>query len=151
MPDEVLPGHPKQRLLFFVAQDIDATIRRRVEEFVSNLATLRVWINGPPQLVSTVEEPEDASRGDLPIETLGGILELYSALPPLKLPRDLDLQHLAEVSRLVSELREFSREHGLAFELELDGVHVGSIVDGRPDRLVEEGLLGEWRRQLEVH
>ena len=64
------------------------------------------------------------------------------------LPREIDLQHLDEVTALVNAVRDFSREQGLAFEFELDGEFVGAITDGEMDRSLGEGLLGEWRRQL---
>jgi hypothetical protein len=45
---------------------------------------------------------------------------------------------------------DLSREHNLAFDLELDDKFVGSIVAGDMDRTLSEGLLGEWRRGLGV-
>jgi hypothetical protein len=148
MPFFVDPNHPKQKLLFFVAQDLDDDIRSRVRDFVLRLASLRRWVNGPPRFVSSREEPRDTSLGDMPVETVGAYLEIYSALPPLTLPREIDLRHLDEVTTLVDAVRDFSREHSLAFEFELEGTLVGSIKDGQIDRLLAEGLLGEWRRQL---
>lgn len=61
----------------------------------------------------------------------------------------MDRAHLEEVTRLVEALRRLSEEHRLAIEFELDGNFVGAIEDGRLDRLLAEGLLGEWRRTLE--
>ena len=141
-------NHPKQKLLFFVAQDLDDDIRASVRDFVLRLALLRRWLNGPPRFVISREERTDTSRGDMPVETVGAYLEIYSALPPLTLPREIDLQHLDEVTALVGAVRDFSREHSLAFEFELDGTFVGAITDGEMDRSLAEGLLGEWRRQL---
>ena len=150
MADTVAPNHPKQKLLFFVAQDLDDSIRANVRDFVLRLASLRQWLNGPPRFVNSRDEPADTSQGDMPIETVGGYVEIYSALPPWTLPREIDLQHLDEVMALVRSLRGFSREHSLAFELELDGTFVGGITDGELDRVLAEGLLGEWKRQLGV-
>lgn len=90
------------------------------------------------------------TRGDVPVETLGGYLEIYSALPPWKLPREIDQKHLEEVTALTSALTDFSHEHSLAFEFELSDTFVGSIEDGKMDRSLSEGLLGEWRRHLGV-
>jgi hypothetical protein len=149
MPN-VAPNHPKQKLLFFVAQDLDDTIRANVRDFVLRLASLRRWLNGPPRFVNSRDEPADTSRGDMPVETVGGYLEIYSALPPLTLPRETDLQHLDEVTALVNALRDFSREQSLAFELALGDTFVGAVTDGEMDRSLAEGLLGEWRRQLGV-
>jgi len=150
MPFPLDPNHPKQKLLFFVAQDLYSCIRANVRDFVVyRLASLRPWLLGPPQFVDSVEEPEEPSGGDTRVETLGAFLEIYSALPPLNLPREVDLQHLEEVTALVSAIRDFSREHNLAFEFELDGKFVGAITGGEMDRSLSEGLLGEWRRHLE--
>ena len=90
------------------------------------------------------------SKGDMPVESVGACLELYSAMPPLQLPREVDLQHFNEVTNLVAALQEFSRENKLAFELELDGTFVGSVTDGEMDRSLAQGLLSEWKRQLEL-
>jgi hypothetical protein len=141
------PSHPKQRLLFFVAQYVDDDIRACVRDFVVRLASLRGWVNGPPRFVNG-RETGDTLRGDTPIETVGAYLEIYSALPPLILPRDIDVWHLQEVTALVDAVRDFSREANLAFEFELDGTYVGAITDGTMDRALSEGLLEEWKRQL---
>jgi hypothetical protein len=148
--NDVDPNHPKQKLLFFVAQDLDGAIRANVRDFILQLASLRRWLNGPPRFVNSRDEPADSALGGLPFETVGGYLEIYPALPPWTLPRELDLQHFEEVSALVGALREFSREHSLAFELELGDTCVGVITDGEIDRPLAEGLLGEWERQLGV-
>jgi hypothetical protein len=143
-------NHPKQKLLFFVAQNLDDRARANVRDFVIRLASIRRWLNGPPRFVNSKEETADMSPGDVPVETVGAYLEIYSALPPLVLPREIDLQHLDEVTALVNAIREFSREHDVAFEFELDGEFVGAITEGEMDRSLAEGLLGEWRRHLGV-
>lgn len=150
MRSNVSADHPKHKLLFFVAQDVSNSIRAKVHDFVVMLASRGRWLNGPPRFVDIREELLDRSRGDMPVETLGGYIEIYSALPPWKLPREIDRQHLDEVIALVDALREFSREHNLAFEFELDDTFVGTITDGEPDRSLSEGLIGEWKRQLGV-
>lgn len=143
-------NHPKQKLLFFVAQDLDDRVRRLVADFVVRLATVRHWLIGPPHFVDIREEPKDTSFGDLPVETLGGLVEIYSAVPPWNLSREIDLQHLAEVKHLVNEVGDFSRQHSVAFEFELDGTFVGAIEDGEADRSLREGFIGEWERQLAI-
>lgn len=144
----MLPKHPKQKLLFFVAHYLDEKIRSDVETFALGLASARHWLNGPPHYVNLRDEPQDNSRGDLPIETVGGYLELYSAVAPWDLPREIDLQHLEEVKDLLSSVSSFSRAHDIDFEFELDGIFVGAVADGKMDRSLEQGLLGEWERQL---
>lgn len=148
MPETITPNHPKRRLLFFVAEDLNDAIRSDVRDLVLRFASLRRWINGPPRFVNSRDEPADTSRGDMPVETLGGYVEIYSALPPWTLPREVDVQHLEEVTALVNALRDFSREHSLSIEFELDGELIGAIDDGEMDRSLAEGLIGEWRRQL---
>jgi hypothetical protein len=150
MMRSINPNHPKQNLLFFVAQDIDDNIRMLVRDFVSDLSNLRHWVNGPPSFIDDSEDATDQSYNDMPTETLGGCLEIYSALPPWVLPREIDAQHLDEVTQLIKLLCLFSAKFNLAFELELDGNSVGAISNGIMDKCLEEGLLGEWRRQLGV-
>jgi hypothetical protein len=147
LPVSVAQDHPTQRLLFFVAQDVDDGIRRDVRDFVSELASQRHWLNGPPRFVNTREAPEDTSGEDLPIETVGGYIDLYSNMPPRTLPREIDAQQLGEVTSLVSALCAFSRQHCLEFELEMDGTYVGAITEGVVNRSLSEGLLGEWWRR----
>jgi hypothetical protein len=142
--------HPKQRLLFFLAQEFDDGIQGTIRGFVLRLALLRRWLNGAPRFVDLHEEPEDPSREDQPIDTVGGYIEIYSAYPPWTLPREIELQHLDEVTALVNALCDLSREHELAFELELDDKFVGSIVFGTMNVTLSVGLLGEWRRVLGV-
>jgi hypothetical protein len=147
MAEAMAPDHPKQRLLFFVAQDLDERVRAAVRELIARLSESRSWVNGPPRLVQDRNEAV-SSPGDMPIETVGGYIEIYSALPPWTLPRDVDRQHLEEVEQLVSAICQFSRNHKVAFELELDGTFVGAVEHGEMDRSLAEGLLGEWRRVL---
>jgi len=137
-------------LLFFLAQEFDDGIQVTIRGFVLRLALPRRWLNGAPRFVDFHEEPEDPSREDQPIDTVGGYIEIYSAYPPWTLPREIELQHLDEVTALVNALCDLSREHELAFELELDDKFVGSIVFGTMNVALSVGLLGEWRRVLGV-
>jgi len=150
MPESIAHNHPKRILLFFVAQDLDDTIRVNVRDFVLRLASLRSWLNGPPHFVNSRDEPAETTRGDVPVETVGGYLEIYSALPPWTLSREINFQHYDEVTALVNAAQTFSQKHHLSIEFELDGELVGAIDDGKMDRSLTEGLLGEWRRHLGV-
>jgi hypothetical protein len=143
-------NHPRERLLFFLAQDVGDSVRAKVHDFVLKLASLREWLNGPPQFVDEMDEPPDASHGDKAVETLGGYIEIYSARPPWSLPPEIDRQHLDEVTTLVTALRQFASQNRLAFELELNDTFVGMIKEGEMDRSLSEGLLGEWKRQLDA-
>ena len=145
--DPISPDHPKQRLLFFVSQNADESLRRQTKALVLDLANRKSWVNGPPRFVDEWETPSPAS-GDAAIETLGGYIELYSAVRPWSLKRGVDQAHLEEVEDLVAALQALSLKNAVCVEFELDGKFVGAIENGIPDRLLEEGLLGEWRRNL---
>jgi len=142
-------SHPTQKLLFFVAQDITDEIRGEVRRFVARVAASREWVIRPPKIVDATDAPEN-SEIDRPVETVGGFLEIYSALPPAVLPREIDAQHLEEVTALIEALSDFARKEHLAFEFELDGNFVGAIDDGKLDRCLREGLLGEWKNHLGI-
>jgi len=83
-------------LLFFVAEDVDETIRANVRDFVLDLAGRRQWLNGPPRFVYTRNEGVDAAPDDPVIETVGGYLETCSGPLPANLPRELGLRHLED-------------------------------------------------------
>jgi hypothetical protein len=139
MADSVSEGHPKQRLLFFVVNGIDDPTERRFTDLVLQLAKTRQWVIAPPRVVEL---------GDS--YAIGGVIEVYSALPPWTLPSEIDLQHLNEVTAVIDTMAQFSLNTGLAIEFELDDCFVGAIEDGKLDRSLSEGLLGEWRRNLGI-
>jgi len=149
MVSDISPNHPKQRLQFFVAQEIDDSIRALTRDFVLELRSSCDWMCGPPQFIDHIDEPEDVSKGDLPVETLGGYLEIYTGMPPWNLPHDVDLRHLHEVETLVQALLAFSVTLQLLIELELDNVFVGAIENGEMDESLTAGFLGEWQRHLD--
>lgn len=138
----VPPDHPKQKLLFFVAQDVDASIRDCIRRLVDKLAVSRSWVIGPPRIVDVKDS------GNSPSETVGGELQIYSALTPGGLARDVDGQHFDEVTSIVDAVKVLSAQSGLAFEFELDGTFVGAIEDGELDRSLRVGLLQEWKKHL---
>lgn len=100
-------GHPKETLFFFVASGLDQTIRTEMRNFVHGLANVATWTLGPPVFVDECEEAHEIRGGDLPIETVGGFLQIYTASPPWCLAREIDLRHLHEVETLVTRLRHF--------------------------------------------
>lgn len=136
----ILLDHPKQNLIFYVAQDLDQSIRSDVHQLVSELAASRVWSIAPPTMVDEIDE-----NG---LEVVGGTLEIYSALPPEKLPHDVDLKNLEEVEALIHAVRELSEKGSISFEFQLGATYVGSIEDGVIDRVLQEGLLAPWRNYL---
>lgn len=138
----------KQKLLFFVAQDVDGELRSSVRNLVERLATKRSWVIESPSFVDTVDDA-GSRPGDVHDATIGGSVTIFSALGS-KLPRDIDLKHLQEVEEVVAEVQALSRAEKVSFEFELDGKFVGAIDDGQLDRNLSEGLIGEWRRHLAV-
>jgi hypothetical protein len=144
MSSQIEIDHPKQELLFYVAQEVGSDTPDEVKKIIEEIARGRDWLIGRPTFIDEIH----ASNLGTPVRTVGGILKIYSALPPFKLPNVLDRQHFAEVEWLVEALRQFSETRRLAIEFELDGTFVGSVEDGRIDRTLAEGLLGEWRREL---
>ena len=140
-------NHPQQQLLFFVAQDFDDDLKEDVRQFVDELRALRDWVIRPPLFVDECSESELGT----PIRTLGGALMIYSALPPNELPKEIDVRHLEEVEAIVGKISDFSREHELAIEFNLDGKFVGAVEDGNADRTLVQGLVGEWKRHLGIN
>jgi hypothetical protein len=147
MESHVSADHPRQKFLFYIEGEIDATCRSAVEQLIRQLATSRRWVIGPPQFVDAVDAAPPSSA-DLPIETVGGELEIYSALRPLSLPKEVDYAHFTEVETIVEAIRSLSERKQLTFSFELDGTYVGEISNGVADKSLRVGLLGEWRKQL---
>lgn len=146
MAEEMSP-FPVQKMMFYLAQDVDDSARDVVRELVEQLGSSRQWILGPPKFIDVIDQPENGSE-DLPIETVGGYLEIYSALQPASLPKDIDFAHYSEVESLIGAISKISHEKELAFELELNGTLVGSIVGGKIDRILQVGLLDPWREHV---
>lgn len=145
MSSTIIFDHPKQKLLFHVAQDFGEELPPIVQSVVGEIGRGRDWLIEPPHFIDEIH----SSNFGTPVRTVGGKLMVYSALPPWRLPIEADKQHLEEVTWLIEALRQLSAEHGLAIEFELDGTFVGSVEDGRIDHTLSEGLLGEWRKELE--
>ncbi|WP_426161469.1 hypothetical protein [Pseudoduganella sp. R-34] len=139
--------HPRQRLIFFVAEDVDDEKRAAVKKMITDLAPQRKWVIGPPSFIDVVDDAI-SREGDEQDETLGGIHEIYSAYSPNDLPREVDLLHLAEVEQIVRAVQRLSLEQGIEFEFELDGRFVGAIENGDMDSTLQQGLLGEWHNHL---
>lgn len=140
--------YPKQRLLFFVAQDVESNVRQSLKELMHTLSSGKEWLVQPPFFIDAVDQAGTRDE-DFPDETVGGVLDIYSALDG-SLSHELDLATLREVEVLVDAVRELSRSHSMEIEFELDGVFVGAIENGHLDKSLEEGFLGEWRRHLGV-
>lgn len=132
--------YAKQKLIFYVAQDLDQSIRSNVQQLVDRLAASRIWSVSPPNFIDEIDESG--------LEVVGGMLEIYSALLPNNLPVDVDSKNLDEVEELVGAVRYLSEKESVSFEFQLDATYVGSIEDGVIDRTLREGLLVPWRDNL---
>ncbi|MBA1429843.1 hypothetical protein IFT37_19270 [Pseudomonas fluorescens] len=130
----------KQKLIFYVAQDLDQTIRSNVEQLVNEVAASRIWSVTPPSYIDEIDE-----NG---AEVVGGILEIYSALPPNILPIEMDSKNLDDVEALVGAVKKLSEKENLSFEFQLDATFVGAIEDGVIDRVLMDGLLVPWRNHI---
>lgn len=147
MQGDLQKQYPRQRLLFFVAQDTDDGIVDAVKQTIRDLSATKTWLLKPPVFVDTVDEAQ-SDEDDHPDRTVGGALDILSA-DGGKLPKDLDAATFADVDRFVRAVQALSAKLLLEVEFELDGAYVGAIDNGAFDRSLAEGLLGEWRRHLE--
>ncbi len=136
-----------QEFIFFIVSEIPEEDIRKFKKLLMEINFSRKWVIGPPQFIDEIEEPENPET-DEGIRTLGGVLEIYSALPPNQLPHEIDQKHYEEVTTIVNRLVDFSKEIDCEIECELDGVHVGTINNGEADNLITVGLLGEWEAGL---
>lgn len=130
----------KQKLIFYVAQDLDQSIRSNVQQLVNEVAASRIWSVTPPSFIDEIDESGT--------EVVGGILEIYSALPPNLLPIEMDSKNLDDVEALVGAVKKLSENESLSFEFQLDTIYVGAIEDGVIDRVLLDGLLVPWRNHL---
>ncbi|SDZ69375.1 hypothetical protein [Pseudomonas salomonii] len=130
----------KQKLIFYVAQDLDQSIRSNVQQLVNEVAASRIWSVTPPSFINEIDESGT--------EVVGGILEIYSALPPNLLPIEMDSKNLDDVEALVGAVKKLSENESLSFEFQLDTTYIGAIEDGVIDRVLLDGLLVPWRNHL---
>ena len=130
----------KQKLIFYVAQDLDQSIRSNVQQLVNEVAASRIWSVTPPSFIDEIDESGT--------EVVGGILEIYSALPPNILPIEMDSKNLDDVEALVGAVKKLSENENLSFEFQLNTTFVGAIEDGVIDRVLLDGLLVPWRNHL---
>lgn len=134
------PEYTKQRLFFYVAQDLDASIKFEVRRLIDELSASRTWSASPPLFIDELD-----GNG---LEIVGGLLEIYSALPLGMLPLEVDSKNLEEVEALINAVKILSKNKDLSFEFQLDSTYVGSVEDGVIDRVLRDGLLVPWRNYL---
>jgi hypothetical protein len=140
MSHNVKKNHPRSTFYFYASgQELSDDVLRRMEELLTELASSRNWLLGPPLL---------ADELDGNVRMIGGTFDLYTAIAPFgaDLPKEVDRQHLDEVTAIIDALIPFSKETNLEINCALDQTFVGCIDDGLPDKLLTVGLLGEWRK-----
>ncbi|NEQ42485.1 MAG: hypothetical protein F6K00_02545 [Leptolyngbya sp. SIOISBB] len=137
--------HPKQSFLFFIDDEINELKVSKMKLMISEITDKYNWINGAPKFVDDCQEFED---GDF--LTIGGELEIYSALPPWgdRLPKEVDTIHLNEVKILINYLEKYSKETDSTISIEIDGTQIGWIENGISDTGITETLLMEWEKIL---
>jgi hypothetical protein len=141
-------NHPIQELRFLVPRGISEEEKTFLERYVSVLANSREWVLGGPEINEEVEHPEGLGHdGPTFIEVK---IKVYSAIPPwnAKLPKNIDEAHFNEANQLVRLGTKVSDEFIVDLDFFLDETFVGQIKKGRPDKLLTEGLLGEWEKFL---
>ncbi|MFQ6350695.1 hypothetical protein ACQRBV_08270 [Pseudomonas sp. R11F] len=94
--------HEKQKLIFYVAQDLDHSIRSNVQQLVKEVAASRIWSIAPPTFIDAIDEGG--------AKVVGGALEIYSALQPNKLSIDMDSRNLDEVEELIFAVKNYLKE-----------------------------------------
>lgn len=132
--------HEKQKLIFYVAQDLDQSIRSHVQQLVNEVAASRIWSIAPPTFIDAIDEGG--------AEVVGGMLEIYSALQPSILSVDMESKNLDEVEEIICAVRMLSEKENISFEFQLDTNFVGAIDDGVIGRVLLEGLLVPWRNHM---
>lgn len=132
--------HEKQKLIFYVAQDLDQSIRSHVQQLVNEFAASRKWSIAPPTFIDAIDEGG--------AEVVGGMLEIYSALQLSMLSVDMDSKNLDEVEEIICAVKKLSEKENISFEFQLDTAYVGVIDDGVIDRILLEGLLAPWRNHI---
>ena len=144
---QIDPKHAKQKLLFYISDDIDNEEDvLAMRDVVREVAASRKWVIAPPVFLNEVEEDDEAGS----LRTVGGFFELYSALPPWgdALPKEIDRAHLEEVKSVLDALAGFSTATGHEIAFELDEAQIGWIENGVIDNSLREGLLAEWEKSL---
>ncbi|WEF33958.1 hypothetical protein [Pseudoduganella chitinolytica] len=146
MQSQLEQDRKTELLLFFLVGDPAEGDRAEILKTIEEMSASRQWVLGPPRFVDTVDH-SGTHPDDLPIVTIGGALELYSA-SAAELSRDIDRLHLEEVECIVDRIQSLSAERNLEFEFELDGQYVGTIDCGNVDDTLAKGLIEEWRNHI---
>ncbi|MEM1416880.1 MAG: hypothetical protein AAGH15_18425 [Myxococcota bacterium] len=133
-------------LTFCLVDDFDEDSVMRVRLLVGHVGKKGRWPVGRPSFFDEVDADSATRPDDVPIRVVGGAVPLRRPGPSLS--HRHDREDFERASTVVQRLTEFAKVVGVAFELYLGGQYVGRVQPDGPDRLVAEGLLGEWERSL---
>ena len=131
---------------FYLVGEFTEDVVMRVLLFVQHLSKKGRWPAGKPEFVDDLDESSCTRPEDSPIRTVGGTVPLRD--PRVGVSAQEDAEDLDSVRHVVEQLSAFTAALNLTVELQLGGLYVGRIENGRPDRLVAVGLLAEWARTL---
>jgi hypothetical protein len=139
----VREDHPIDRLVATVEGTVPASVANSMQVLAQQLANTRQWVLGPPELFDDL----DVHGG----RSLGLVLSIYTARPPWdeRLDRTTDRAHLDEVKELLAEICRISGEGHISFVVDLAGESIGTVEEGRLDKSLEIGLIGEWERVMD--
>jgi hypothetical protein len=143
---KISPDHPRQQFVFLLRNEPTPQLLDELKRCIESVAVRRSWTIQKPSYIEG--DVEGMSSGAV---LHGGHFAVYSALLPWgeKLPLEIDRAHYEEVQEVVNELCKLSFEHGMSFQLQLDGTVVGGIRNGSADKMLSEGLLLPWKQAVE--
>jgi hypothetical protein len=143
LPAEIIERYDhRSTLLCYPEGEADDDVSGAVASWHRDLLAIdHNWSVGLPEFIDEFDEDD---------RTIGVAIEL---LPPLDrdgapMPRALDGQLLEDVETLVQAAAEFTRDKDMELAFELDGLVVGWVEAGVPDRQLTEGLLRPWRERV---
>ncbi|MEZ4339377.1 MAG: hypothetical protein R3B82_22365 [Sandaracinaceae bacterium] len=126
-------------LLIAVDGNVGDVLATRMEDMIAPELARVTWRLHAPLWVNEYDESSCTRPEDAPIRTTGVCLSL-----PIVDDPDTERAQLADLGAVLEIMQSVSRAKGLPFVMELDGDHVGSIVQGELDDDARE-LLGSRR------
>jgi hypothetical protein len=135
-----LTDSPLQQFTFHFPEPVEKGTAEAFEKLIAGLATARTWTVAAPSIFK--------ERDEVIGELLGGSLDIHSATGHVKLPKEVDAREFEDVHLLVQALQRLSREQHVDIHFYLGDTFVGTIQHGELDKMLKEGLIGEWQRAL---
>jgi hypothetical protein len=128
----------REVLLLFALDEPTEDGFEAMARLVSKLNEERLWSRGPIEFVNEVDESSVSQPGDLPVQTVGGLLRLRRVEDS---PAAVEQAQLDDIEFLIDRLCAFTAG-ARALVIEYDGEEVGAIENGEIDRSLRIGLLG---------